>query len=72
MILIISAAAALCSLGGNLFIMAKKRIGWLIWILGNILWIIENFLSEFNLPMVLMYVAYFIINLAGFIKWRKK
>lgn len=51
---------------------AEKRIGWLMWIFGNIAWIAVNIVGPFNLPMVIMYVVYFIINVAGYIKWKDK
>ena len=70
LILILSILGAIFSLGGNILIMLKKRIGWIAWIVGNILWIAVNIIGVFNLPMVLMYIAYFIINLGGFIKWK--
>jgi nicotinamide riboside transporter PnuC len=62
----------LFSLGGNLLLIKKKKSGWLTWIIGNLLWIIVNFIGELNIPMVLMYVVYFIINVCGYIEWTKK
>ena len=70
-VIVVSALGALFSLSGNLLIMLKKRIGWVTWIIGNILWILYNFITEFNLPMVLMYLVYLIINIIGFIAWGK-
>jgi len=58
------------SLGGNILIMEKKRVGWLAWIVGNILWIVINFIDVLNIPMVIMYVVYLIINIGGYIKWK--
>ena len=72
MLLLLSALGAFFSLLGNILIIMKKRIGWLAWIIGNILWILFNVFGDFNLPMVIMYAVYFIINLIGFIQWRKK
>lgn len=72
MITFLSALGAILSLGGNIAIAKKKKIGWLIWIAGNIAWIMVNLLGEFNLPMVLMYVAYLGINIKGFIDWNKE
>ena len=51
--------------------MAKKKLGWLVWILGNLCWIAYNWFGEWNTPMVLMYVVYFIINVGGFVKWSR-
>lgn len=68
----LSGCAALASLGGNLLIMLKKKSGWLVWILGNILWILYNWLGTWNWPMVIMYFIYFVINIAGFVNWSRK
>lgn len=60
------------SLGGNILIMFKQKVGWIVWILGNLCWIMYNYYSKWNWPMVLMYIVYFIINVIGYIKWNKK
>lgn len=72
MILFLSILGMLFSLGGNILIIFKKKSGWLAWIVGNILWIVINFIDVLNIPMVLMYVVYMIINIFGYIKWYKK
>ncbi len=72
MVMILSILGAAFSLGGNILIILKKRMGWLAWIFGNIAWIAVNVVGPFNLPMVIMYTVYFIINLVGFIKWKDK
>lgn len=72
MVTFLSVLGAILSLGGNIAIAKKKKIGWLIWIAGNIAWIGVNLLGEFNSPMVLMYVAYLGINIKGFIDWNKE
>ena len=69
-ILILSILGFIFSIGGNILIMLKKRSGWLAWIVGNFLWIAVNIIGVFNLPMVLMYIVYFIINIGGFLKWK--
>lgn len=71
MILILSIIGTILSLGGNIFIAKKNRMGWLIWLIGNVVWIAVNFIGTMNIPMVLMYVVYMIINIVGFIKWGK-
>lgn len=70
-VLLVSILGSVFSLGGNILIMLKKKSGWITWIIGNLLWIIYNFLSEFNLPMVLMYFVYMVINIMGFLKWKR-
>ena len=72
MILFLSILGMLFSLGGNILIIFKKKSGWLAWIVGNILWIVINFIDVLNIPMVLMYLVYMIINIFGYIKWYKK
>lgn len=71
MVTLFSVLGAAFSLGGNILIILKKRMGWLLWIFGNIAWILVNIFGPFNLAMVIMYVVYFIINLIGFLKWKK-
>lgn len=72
MIIILSVLGAILSLGGNVLIAKKKKSGWIVWIAGNLAWIGVNLLGEFNLPMVLMYVAYLGINIKGYIDWNKQ
>lgn len=71
MILILSIIGTRLSLGGNIFIAKKNRIGFVLWFIGNVVWIAVNFLGNPNIPMILMYVIYMIINIVGFIKWGK-
>jgi nicotinamide riboside transporter PnuC len=71
MILILSVIGTILSLGGNIFIAKKNRMGWLMWLIGNVVWIAVNFLGNLNIPMVLMYVVYMIINIIGFMKWKE-
>jgi hypothetical protein len=65
-VLILSILGSVFSLGGNILIAHKKRSGWLWWIAGNGAWIAVNFLGQMNVPMVLMYAAYLIINVTGY------
>jgi len=71
MVLILSIIGTILSLGGNIFIAKKNRMGWLIWLIGNVVWIAVNFLGNPNIPMVLMYVVYMVINIVGFMKWKE-
>ena len=72
MVLVLSILGSVLSLGGNMLIAHKKRIGWLTWIGGNLAWILVNFLGTMNVPMVLMYAAYFVTNVIGYRKWRRE
>ena len=71
-VLILSLLGGVFSLGGHIRLAHKKRSGWLWWIAGNGVWIAVNFLGQMNVPMVLMYVAYFIINVTGYREWSKE
>ena len=72
MVLALSILGSVLSLGGNILIARKKRIGWLTWIGGNLAWILVNFLGTMNVPMVLMYVAYFVTNVIGYREWQRE
>ena len=72
MVLFLSVVGAVLSLGGNILIARKKCSGWLWWIGGNVAWIAVNFLDTMNVTMVCMYVIYMVINIIGFVKWRKR
>lgn len=69
MVTIISVLGMLFSLGGNILIMMKKKSGWLAWVVGNVLWIVYNFITNVNIPMVMMYLVYTFINIMGYCKW---
>ena len=71
MVLTLSILGSIFSLGGNILIALKKKSGWLAWIVGNILWIAVNVIDTMNVPMVVMYCVYMVINVIGFIKWYK-
>lgn len=66
---VLSVIALVLSLTGNILINYKKRIGYIVWISSNIAWIAVNVTGQFNVPMVIMYVVYMILNIQGFILW---
>lgn len=68
---ILSVIALVLSLTGNILINYKKRIGYIVWILSNVAWIAVNVTGQFNVPMVIMYVVYMILNIQGFLLWSK-
>lgn len=71
MITFISVIALILSLLGNILINNKKKIGFIIWILSNIIWIIVNLISIPNYPQIIMYLCYAFINIDGIIRWSK-
>ena len=66
---VLSVIALVLSLTGNILINYKKRIGYIVWISSNVAWIAVNITGQFNIPMVIMYVVYMILNIQGFILW---
>lgn len=65
----LSIVGCVLSLLGNILIALKKKSGWIAWILGNIAWILYNILGDMNIPMVIMYAVYFVLNVFAFVKW---
>lgn len=72
MINLLSVLALIFSLVGNVLINFKKKIGYIIWIISNIFWIIINFTDHLNVSQVIMYLVYIVLNIQGFIVWSKK
>jgi len=72
MLQLISTCALLSSLGGNLCINFKKKIGFPIWITSNILWIIVNVIWVHNIQQIIMYLIYIGFNIQGYIQWGNK
>lgn len=71
MITFISIIALILSLLGNILINNKRKIGFVIWILSNIAWIIVNIISIPNYPQIIMYLCYAFINIDGIVRWSK-
>lgn len=66
---VLSFAALVCSLSGNALVNYRKRYGFLVWILSNVLWILVNLLGGMNVCQVLMFIAYMCLNVQGYILW---
>jgi nicotinamide riboside transporter PnuC len=69
--MILSLIATILSLLGNFLIIKKKRIGFISWIISNILWIIVNLISIPNIPQIIMFLVYTGISIYGWIKWKQ-
>lgn len=72
MVGIVSVFALITSLTGNILVNYRKRSGFIIWSVSNVLWITVNFISTLNIAQVLMYMVYLLLNLQGFIVWGRK
>lgn len=69
---IISVLALVFSLGGNLFINLKNKMGFVVWAISNALWIAVNLMGEPNVSQIIMFVVYTAFNIHGLISWGKK
>ena len=70
---ILSVISTVFALTGNLLVNYRKKVGFIVWSVSNITWILYNFviLPSPNWSMVIMYVIYFIFNVMGYILWSK-
>ena len=49
-IFILSLIATASSITGNIFINYKRKVGFLIWTVANVIWILVNCMGELNYP----------------------
>ena len=72
MILTLSIIALIFSLVGNILVNFKKKLGFIIWTVSNVFWIVVNFIGDMNYPQVIMYLVYAGLNVQGYVNWSKK
>jgi len=63
--------ATIFSIIGNIFVIYKKWIGFVIWIISNLLWIIFGILNK-HYWMIVLFIFYTIISIWGIYKWVKE
>lgn len=71
MILTLSIIALIFSLVGNILVNFKKKLGFIIWTISNVFWIVVNFIGDMNYPQVIMYLVYAGLNVQGYVNWSK-
>ena len=71
-IFILSLIATVGSITGNIFINHKRRVGFIIWSISNVLWILVNCIGVTNYPQICMFGVYSLLNIQGCKKWSKK
>ena len=71
MILTLSIIALIFSLVGNILVNFKKKLGFIIWTVSNVFWIVVNFIGDMNYPQVIMYLVYAGLNVQGYINWSR-
>lgn len=69
---VISVLALVLSLGGNLLINLQKKMGFVVWAISNVLWIVVNLLGKPNVSQIIMFVVYIGFNIHGLVLWRNK
>ena len=71
MILALSIIALIFSLVGNILVNFKKKLGFIIWTVSNVFWIVVNFVGDMNYPQVIMYLVYAGLNMQGYVNWSR-
>ena len=71
MILALSIIALIFSLVGNILVNFKKKLGFIIWTISNVFWIVVNFIGDMNYPQVIMYLVYAGLNVQGYVNWSR-
>ncbi len=71
MILALSIIALIFSLVGNILVNFKKKLGFIIWTISNVFWIVVNFVGDMNYPQVIMYLVYAGLNVQGYVNWSR-
>ena len=67
----LQSVAVLTTLIGALSMVYKKRIGWLVFLVGNIAWISIFIKTELYL-LVLTQLIFVVVNTKGWFQWGKK
>ena len=68
---IMSFVALVLSLSGNALINFRKRVGFFVWILSNVAWIVVNMMGTPNWSQIVMFVVYVALNVHGWVSWGK-
>jgi nicotinamide riboside transporter PnuC len=63
--------AVLVSIMGNFLIIAKKRLGFLVWIVSNMFWIYIDMAKEIP-SQAALFLFYTALSIYGFVQWRKE
>ena len=69
---VLSAMALILSVGGNILINLKKKLGFVVWMISNSIWVAVNLISiQINWFQITMFVVFIGLNLHGLINWKK-
>ena len=64
--------ALILSILGNILITGKKKVGFIVWIVSNCIWIYTNIQKGDNLQQNIMFGLYILLNIIGYINWNRE
>lgn len=67
----VGVVAFITNVWGNWALAKLKSTGWIIRLVTNVLWIVYSAHTWGGWPLMLNHVAFFVLNIVGWIKWRK-
>jgi len=67
----LSWSATALSLVGNILIARQSRIGFVVWIVTNILWIVVNVIGVPNMAQIVLFSAYTLTCIYGLVNWKR-
>lgn len=68
----LSAVALLLSLAGTVLVNCRKKMGFAIWILSNVLWIVIGvYRPQPDVFQICMFIAYIVFNVHGWLYWKR-
>jgi hypothetical protein len=66
----VGVVAMIANIWGNLLLVNLNARGWVVRLATNCLWMIHAFHTDGSWPLLLNHLAFFYINIAGWVKWR--
>ena len=67
-ITIVSWINTLFSIYGNFLVIKKKREGFIVWIISNMIWVFIDYTVGLN-AQAMLFIVYTFISMYGYIKW---
>lgn len=64
--------ALILSILGNVLITGKKKVGFIVWIISNYIWIYTNIQKGDNLQQNIMFGLYIFLNIVGYVNWKRE
>jgi nicotinamide riboside transporter PnuC len=71
MAIYLEAISAIIAIAGTLLVTYKNKIGFLFWVVGNVLWAVYGIITKQYFFMT-QYIIFTIVAVFGFVKWFKE